>query len=153
MRTFVQKQKVTQQTTYTMFANSSRTHFGQNRKMTSILHLQGTVGNQALMRLIQCDTARGFADDSSRIPVHAIASINVQPTIEVNVPGDIYEQEANRVSLEVLRMPDPHVQRTCACDGECPKNQAEQLGPERERFQTKRIQSNGTGQIVAPPIV
>jgi hypothetical protein len=35
----------------------------------------------------------------------------IQAKLKVGQPGDIYEQEADRVAYEVMRMPEPHVQR------------------------------------------
>src|SRR5262249_50315962 len=53
-------------------------------------------------------------------------------------PGDAYEQEANQVAERVMRMPQPSVQRTCACggvagpDGECEACKAQRLGLQRK---------------------
>ncbi|HEX4610558.1 MAG TPA: DUF4157 domain-containing protein, partial [Urbifossiella sp.] len=51
------------------------------------------------------------------------APVGLQPKLTVNAPGDPYEQEANRVAAQVMRMPEPSVQRQCACGskagGEC----------------------------------
>jgi hypothetical protein len=47
----------------------------------------------------------------------------------VNTPGDIYEQEADRISEQVMRIPEPQLQRTCACGGKCADCQRA-LGPE-----------------------
>src|SRR5262245_8312546 len=77
----------------------------------------------------------------------------IQTKLTVNQPGDSYEQEADRVSEEVMRMPEPQLQRYCACGGECPKCQTDQPGLEQERLQTKRVRVSDTGQIAAPPIV
>lgn len=52
-----------------------------------------------------------------------------------------------------MRMPEPQLQRPCACGGRSPKCQTKQLGQDHERFQTKRVHASDTGQIVAPPIV
>lgn len=74
-------------------------------------------------------------------------------SIFVNASDDIYEQEANRVSNQVMRMPDPQLQRACPCGGGCPKCQTNQPGQEHERLQTKRVQASDTGHIAAPPSV
>src|SRR5262249_7304704 len=43
----------------------------------------------------------------------------------INQPGDVYEQEADRVAEHVMRMPEPTIQRTCAACASggptCPK--------------------------------
>src|SRR5512146_1706530 len=56
----------------------------------------------------------------------------VQAQLKVNTPGDAYEQEADRVADQVMRMPEPAVQRKCAaCESggascpECAKEEEE----------------------------
>ena len=56
-----------------------------------ILFLQRTIGNQAVQRLIKSGT--------------------LQAKLKIGQPGDKYEQEADRVAEQVLRMPEPGVQR------------------------------------------
>ena len=74
-------------------------------------HLHSAIGNQAILRLL-----------SQRAPA-------LQTKLTVNQPGDQYEQEADRVADQVMRMPEPsvalstshvpeeHVQRKCDCGG------------------------------------
>ncbi|KAF5424184.1 MAG: protein of unknown function (DUF4157) [Candidatus Methanocomedens sp.] len=56
-----------------------------------ILFLQRTIGNQAVQRLIKSGA--------------------LQAKLRIGQPGDMYEQEADRVADEVMRMPEPGVQR------------------------------------------
>jgi hypothetical protein len=49
MRTFAQKQKVTQQTPSAKPTIPGRAHLGQRHEVNSILHLQRTIGNQAVL--------------------------------------------------------------------------------------------------------
>jgi len=56
-----------------------------------ILFLQRTAGNQAVSRLIRSGA--------------------LQAKLKIGQPGDVYEQEADRVADEVMRMPEPGVQR------------------------------------------
>ena len=55
-----------------------------------------------------------FVYDSSRIPIHTNAHTrkNIQPKLKVNFPGDIYEQEADRVADQVLRQEIPEEEQT-----------------------------------------
>lgn len=53
----------------------------------------------------------------SQIPVHPKSSANVRSKLRVSPPGDIYGEEADRVSEQVMRMPDLQLQRACACGG------------------------------------
>ena len=56
---------------------------------------------------------------SDRVQVRQILrSQGLQTKLTVNPPNDVYEQEADRVADEVMRMPDPNggeqwAQRTC----------------------------------------
>ena len=74
MRTFVEKPKATKQTTV-----ATRAHFGQRHDVSSILHLQHTMGNQAVQRRLRTNTEDGkggsnatlarFKHDFCKIPV------------------------------------------------------------------------------------
>jgi len=71
--------------------------------------------------------------------------VALQPKLTINQPGDQYEQEADRVAEQVMRMPNPSapvVQRKCAScqEEENPKNQLQR-------------QESGSGPELAPPIV
>lgn len=53
MHTFVQKPNATPQTTPVTSRMPARARFGQSRERSAILHLQRTVGNQAVQRLLR----------------------------------------------------------------------------------------------------
>jgi hypothetical protein len=59
-----------------------------------IIFLQRTAGNQAVQRLLKSGT--------------------LQAKLKISQPNDIYEQEADRVAEQVMRMPDPVIQRRCS---------------------------------------
>ena len=92
-----------------------------------------------------------FAHDFSRIPVHAAAPAILQTKLQVNTPGDAYEQEAERVAEQVMRMPEPHLPRTGADGSESSGTVNPQAPP--VCLQTQRIQVSDTWVTVAPPIV
>jgi hypothetical protein len=75
----------------------------------SILTLQRTIGNQAVQRLL-ARRAQG-----STIPARTLSRQSIQPKLTVGAAGDQYEQEADRVAAQVMRMPAPatidHAQR------------------------------------------
>lgn len=89
-----------------------------------LLHLQHTIGNGAV----------------------------VQTKLTVNEPGDAYEQEADRISDQVMRLPEP-LQCAGSCDGEVPDRQTKRQGRESARVQAKGIESCESGLTEAPPIV
>jgi hypothetical protein len=165
MRAFIQKQNQPQQWVSSSITRSSTTAPAASHQAHPILHLQSTIGNQAVQRLLgqaEPDDLGGrsstkevtrFAHDFSQIPVHAKSPASAQAKLTVSSPGDIYEQEANRVSEQVMRMSEPQLQRTCACGGECPKCQTEQPSQEHERLQTTRVGSSDLGQAAVPSIV
>src|ERR1017187_4302968 len=148
MRIFAQGPKTTQQTSVKS-TTLGRAHFGQSREVTSILHLQRTIGNQAVQRMLQTDAeeleaelagtaTRRFGHDFSAIPIHASAAKAIQTKLAINKPGDSYEQEADRVSEKMMRMPEPRVQGKCACGGspgpagECEECRKKPLSLQRE---------------------
>jgi hypothetical protein len=87
-----------------------------------------------------------FAHDFSRIPVSAKAPVSLRAKLMVNTPGDIYEQEADRVAEQVTRISEPQLQRACACGGGCPTCRNEQGA--HEHLQTKHVHevSGSSGQ-------
>lgn len=62
----------------------------------------------------------------------------VQTKLTVGEPNDPYEQEADRVADQVMRMAEPRVQTKCACggeagpDGECAACKTQRLGIQRQ---------------------
>jgi hypothetical protein len=164
VRTFMQKPKPTQQTMSAKSTISGRAHFEQSRKVDSMLHLQHTIGNQAVQQMMQTNAEEleeglastilpRFAHDFSQIPVHPKSPAYVQAKLRISSPGNSHEQEADRISEQMMRMPEPRRQRAGACGGECHNAPTEQLGQEHERVQSKGIGSGDLGLTAAPPIV
>ena len=60
------------------------------------------------------------------------STLPIQTKLAVSEPGDMYEQEADRIAEQVMRMPAPTLQRSCASCTEggstCPKCAAEKSG-------------------------
>ncbi len=51
--------------------------------------------------------------DFSRIPIFPSSEARLQTKLKINAPGDKYEQEADKVAEQVMRMPEQTVQRKC----------------------------------------
>jgi len=164
MRTFAQKQNQHQKPVPSNFAPSHATTPGLHHRTDLILRVQRMIGNQAVQRMLQTQaeelkagltgtSSSHFGSDFSRIPIHTPATGAIQTKLAVNRPGDEYEQEADRISEHVMRMPQPRLQRACACGGACPKCRTEQRGPVHERVLTKHVGSGDLGQAGAPPMV
>src|SRR5206468_4268895 len=144
MRTFAEKPRVTQQNTSAGTTNPGKAHFGEDAEASWISRSHRTIGNQAVLRLLEANTkdvtrdgsgtsniAR-FGDDFSKTPLCAKAPRTIQTKLTFSSPGDIYEQEADRVAEQVLHIPEPQVERVCPCGGGCPRCQAEQPGHQHE---------------------
>ena len=71
----------------------------------SIIHLQQTIGNQAVQRLMRSNSRNGTV------------RTRIQPKLKVSQPRDAYEQEADRVAEQVMRMSDPtHIGTTVSIE-------------------------------------
>lgn len=162
MRTFAQKQKPPQQTKSADRRRSGLAFFGKSREVRSILHLQRTIGNHAVLRLLQARTQNldegllssaspRFAYDFSRISVYDNGCTKIQPKLTVSTPGDIYEQEADLVADQVMRMAEPPLQRDRARDGDYPQRSIEQSAQQEQ--QTKIPQSHNAEGVTVSPVL
>lgn len=116
MRIFTQKPKPTQQTMSTI---PSRSYFGQSHELSSILYVQPAIGNQSVQRSLrdkgeerQDRSSSRYAHNFRRIPFQEKVHAEIQPKLTVTVPGDIYEQEADRVANQVLQQEIPEKEQT-----------------------------------------
>lgn len=116
----------------------------KNSPINQILFLQRTVGNRAVEGLLKSGV--------------------IQAKLTIGQPGDIYEQEADRVAEQVIRMPDPsttgrkgvskynqvpRIQRMCTeCDEELQRQPVEE--EEEEVLQTKGV--SGETPEVTPSV-
>jgi len=116
MHTFAPKPNATQKARSTTPAIPGRGTPGQSHEVNSILHLRRTLGNQAAQRKLQTDAEElqsvlagaatpRLAQDFSWIPLRPPAAGALQTKLTVNTPGDVYEQEADRVADQVMAAP------------------------------------------------
>lgn len=80
--------------------------------------------------------ATRFAHDFSRIPVRSNVPVRIQTKLAVNKTGDTYEQEADRISEQVMNIHEPQLRHDSHI-----------------QLQTKRVHTNDTEQTIAPPLV
>lgn len=164
MRTFAQKQKPAQEAQSASSAGRGRAFSGQGREVRSPVRLQRSNGDQAAQRMSQADAEEleagstgaaspRFGHDFGRIPIRPPAAGAIRTNLAINKPGDEYEQEADRISEQVMRIPGPRLQRACTCGGDCPKCRTEQPGHVHQPLQNGRVQANNAAETVAPPIV
>ena len=81
--------KVVNSTSKTRKSYSSHT---MNSPVDQSHFFQRNIGNQAVQRLFESGV--------------------IQPKLKIGQPGDVYEQEADRVADQVMRMPEPAIQPT-----------------------------------------
>lgn len=164
MQTFAQKQKQSQKRVSSNFAQSNMATSRLNHRAGLIPHLQRTTGNQAVQQIMHANAEQlkagstgpaspCFGHDFRRIPTHPFAARAIQTKLAINKLGDENEQEADRISEQVMRMPEPQLQRTCHYGGECPECQTQQPCQTYESLQAKRLKASELEQTPVPPIV
>src|SRR5450755_4567665 len=143
MSTFPPKQNQPSQRTSSTTARPGTPNSSINQQEHPILNLQRAFGNQAVLRRIRSGCQGPEAGPAvgrnvlsgqvfSRLGIFSKPAKTIQPKLTVNTPGDAFEQEADRVADQVMRMPSPSaplspamaggvagVQRACACGGTC----------------------------------
>ncbi|MEE9423404.1 MAG: DUF4157 domain-containing protein [Methylococcales bacterium] len=90
-----------------------------------------------VQRKCSCGGSAGLSGECGQCQKEKLVGENaplVQPKLKISLPNDKYEQEADRVADEVMRMPEPRVQRLVEPDEE----------EEDETIQTKPIVSKIT---------
>jgi hypothetical protein len=70
-----------------------------------------------------------FGHDFSQVRVHTGAPQGLRASLAVNQPGDEYEQEADQVAEQVMRMPEPHASIVEQANGAQPIVQRSPLTP------------------------
>jgi len=91
--------------------------------------------------------------DFGQIPIVASTARTVQTNLVLGKPHDEYEQEAERVSDEVMRMPEPKLQSSQAREEVRSISQLQQSTHQSGFLQMMRAQSANRGETAAPPII
>jgi len=107
-----------------------------------ILHLQRTAGNQAVQRLIKSGV--------------------LQAKLKIGQPNDIYEQEADRVAEQVMRMPQPQMSNEKNVSEPAPNNSIQRkcpgckkgikIGKEEEDEKLQKKEASGSTPKVTPKL-
>lgn len=90
MCTFAHTAPAVRQNSSTKPEISSPVQVWRNPRVQSALPIRRALGNRAVRRMLQ-------------------------PKLRIATSGDEYEQEADRVAAQVMRMPDPHAKHSCTC--------------------------------------
>ncbi len=88
-----------------------------------------------------------------RMPEARQSTARARRTPTLSSPGDMFEQEADRVADEVMRMPEPQLQRACACGGGCPRCRSDSQSPGRTLSPTEPDRTSGTADSAGLPVV
>jgi hypothetical protein len=164
MQTFAQQQKQLRKPGATSLARANIATAESAHREHPLIHLQRTIGNQAVQRMVQAHAEERkagmtstavpyFGHDFIRIPHRPAPAGVIQTKLAINKPGDAYEQEADRIATQVMRMPALQLQGACSCGGRCPTCQTGQSGHTQERLQPRHLQPDNLGQTAVPPIV
>jgi hypothetical protein len=160
MGTLAENSKTTQQTKSAENSSLDHSHVGQGHAPNPIFHLQHAIGNQAVLRMLQCKTEKPNAAPAAKASpplAHNVPSVSVKPAkanaiqtkLTVGAPGDEYEQEADRVAQQVMSMPSPGAPAPLPVTGAVQGMQRKVAAP-----QVSRSGSSPTGSgMTAPPIV
>src|SRR5450759_5985845 len=107
-----------------------------------ILFLQRTIGNQAVGRLLKSGA--------------------FQAKLRLGQPGDIYEQEADRVAEQVIRMPEPQVSNEIEVSNPAHNNSIQRKCPgckkgakiekEEEEEKLQKKEASGSTPEVTPEL-
>lgn len=164
MRAVAQQQNQPHQRTSFSPTRSSTTPSALSHEAHSLLPLQRTMGSNAVQRLLQTHAENGpggssttsstrLAHSFSRIPVFAKAPVPIQAKLTANPPGDVYEQEADRMAEQMVGSTyATGLSRKCACggtpgsDGECAACRARRLG-----LQPRAATESALAEV--PPVV
>jgi hypothetical protein len=117
MRTFAQKRNQPQKPASSSLARANMATLGLDHREHPFLHLQRTIGNQAVQRMLQTNAEElkaglnGTASplvghDFSWISIHPPTAGAIQTKLPINESGDEYEQEADRVADKVMNIPE-----------------------------------------------
>ncbi|WP_020590194.1 peptidoglycan-binding domain-containing protein [Desulfobacter curvatus] len=100
IRTFAEKPKASQQTTSAKSTKPSRPFLGQSSEVNSIIHLQRTIGNQAVQRLLQFKTSENpWQEGASGQAVPFEPDTGARPVLRYGTRGEDVIRLQRRLNL------------------------------------------------------
>jgi hypothetical protein len=125
MPTFAQKQNPPQKLVSSNLIRSKMSPSGSNHYTHPVLHLQRTIGNQAVQRMLQTHTEEPdvgltaaasprFGHDFSQIPIHSPAAETIQKPLQTKGASSANAETALDVTAAAGSA--THLQRKCHCD-------------------------------------
>jgi len=151
MQTFVHKQNQPQEKANANFARSNKASLQSSSGRQAITAMR--TDHENLNAWLYAPSSPFFTHDSGQAPLQAPATRVIQTKPAINQPGDEYEQEADHIAEQVMRMPEPKLQRACACGGGCPRCVTNDRGSAVGILQAKRTRPADARVTAVPPVV
>ena len=117
---------------------------GESAQRERFTGWQRTVGNQAVLRML----AAGSVGNHDQV-----APPMLRAKLAINQPGDVYEQEANRVAEAVMSNPGPLPTPVSRVGTLAPTQRKCRTCEKDEKLQLQRKESSAAQPVVVPPIV
>ena len=88
----------------------------------------------------------------AQLPIFSKPQAALQAKLAIGQPNDAYEQEADQVAEQVMRMPEPWLLGDAAFSDLALNSQDGQQRSKLDRIQTKPVGANKASPLSAPPI-
>jgi hypothetical protein len=77
----------------------------------------------------------------------------IQTKLAIDEPGDVYEQDADRVAEQVMRTPEHELRREETSSAAYAPDETEQAGPDDVSLRTAPLHSGDAGRLATPSLV
>lgn len=164
MGVFAERRNQSKQAASSSPARSDTSSLQLRHRDDPLVHRPGIMGNQVEQAMVQTPIDESntglsnampprFGNNFSRISVHTPATSVVQTKLAISKPGGHDEQEADSVANEIMRMPQPQLQRHPLLGGGSLYSRIKQPASEPQGLQTKLAETGDLELSVVPPIV
>jgi hypothetical protein len=164
MGVFAERRNQSKQAASSSPARSDTSSLQLRHRDDPLVHRPGIMGNQVEQAMVQTPIDESntglsnampprFGNNFSRISVHTPATSVVQTKLAISKPGGQDEQEAVSVANEIMRMPEPQLQRHPLLGGGSLYSRIKQPASEPQGLQTKLAETGDLELSVVPPIV
>jgi hypothetical protein len=149
MRALARKSEELQRETAVPSPRHRRARAGSHASAPAARFLQRSPAPAAAPRADQESAPYSF----HRLLVGMPRSTSMQAKLSLGTPGDVYEQEADRIAEQVSSSAGTKIRRTCSCGGTCASCQDRQQLDERSTVQTKRAATESASESGVPATV
>jgi hypothetical protein len=149
MRALARKSEELQQETAILSPRHRRSRAGSHPSAPAALFLQRSPATTAVTPADQESAPYSF----QRLVVGMPRSTSVQAKLSLGTPGDVYEQEADRIAEQVSSSGRTKIRRTCACGGTCASCRDHHELDEHSTVQAKRAAAESASSSGVPATV